>query len=260
MAENMTVGENCWSTIYLENLTNLVQLRDLVTFFSQDRVILVLLSVLLSALTGTLYVYQGQELGQINFKNWPVEKYEDVEIRNNYRLIKEECGENSEEMKKFLEGIALVSRDHARTPMPWTPNEPNAGFSGPNTKPWFYLNESFRQGINVEEEQKNSDSVLAFWKKALEFRKNHKDIAVYGFDFKFIDLDNKKLFSFTKRYNNKTLFAALNFSSDATDFKIPNDGSSFKLEFGNYPKNGIDPLQNDVEITWEEEFTLMNER
>ncbi|GMC24824.1 unnamed protein product [Saccharomyces cerevisiae] len=209
-----------------------------------------LLSVLLSALTGTLYVYQGQELGQINFKNWPVEKYEDVEIRNNYRLIKEECGENSEEMKKFLEGIALVSRDHARTPMPWTPNEPNAGFSGPNTKPWFYLNESFRQGINVEEEQKNSDSVLAFWKKALEFRKNHKDIAVYGFDFKFIDLDNKKLFSFTKRYNNKTLFAALNFSSDATDFKIPNDGSSFKLEFGNYPKNEVDASSRTLK-PWE---------
>ncbi|EGA84189.1 YGR287C-like protein, partial [Saccharomyces cerevisiae VL3] len=159
-------GTDCWSTIYLENHD---QPRSITRFGDdspKNRVVSgKLLSILLVSLTGTLFIYQGQELGQINFKNWSVEKYEDVEIRNNYRLIKEECGENSEEMKKFLEGIALVSRDHARTPMPWTPNEPNAGFSGPNTKPWFYLNESFRQGINVEEEQKNSDSVLAFWKK-----------------------------------------------------------------------------------------------
>ncbi|CAI4301194.1 AEL_collapsed_G0006360.mRNA.1.CDS.1 [Saccharomyces cerevisiae] len=172
--------------------TNLVQLRDLVTILPKNRVISgKLLSVLLSALTGTLYVYQGQELGQINFKNWPVEKYEDVEIRNNYNAIKEEHGENSEEMKK--------------------------------------------EGINVEDEIKDPNSVLNFWKEALKFRKAHKDITVYGYDFEFIDLDNKKLFSFTK-YNNKTLFAALNFSSDATDFKIPNDDSSFKLEFGNYQR------------------------
>ncbi|QID83232.1 oligo-1,6-glucosidase ima2 [Saccharomyces pastorianus] len=63
--------------------------------------------------------------------------------------------------------------------------------SGPTGKPWFYLNESFREGINVEDEQKDPNSVLAFWKEALRFRKAHKDITVYGYDFEFIDLDNK---------------------------------------------------------------------
>ncbi|CAI6492600.1 CFF_HP2_G0020230.mRNA.1.CDS.1 [Saccharomyces cerevisiae] len=71
------------------------------------------------------------------------------------------------------------------------------------------------------------------------FRKAHKDITVYGYDF-----------DFTKKYNNKTLFAALNFSSDATDFKIPNDGSSFKLEFGNYPKNEVDASSRTLK-PWE---------
>ncbi|EHN02190.1 YOL157C-like protein, partial [Saccharomyces cerevisiae x Saccharomyces kudriavzevii VIN7] len=152
--------------------------------------------------------------------------------------------------KKFLDGIALVSRDHARTPMPWTHEEPNAGFSGPNAKPWFSLNESFREGINVEDEQKNPDSVLAFWRKALEFRKSHKDIAVYGYDFEFIDLDNKKLFSFTKKCENKTLFAALNFGSELLDFEIPKANSSYTLSFGNYPNDQINPSSRTLK-PWE---------
>ncbi|KAF4004083.1 Alpha amylase, catalytic domain family protein [Saccharomyces cerevisiae] len=244
-------GTDCWSTIYLENHD---QPRSITRFGDdspKNRVISgKLLSVLLVSLSGTLYVYQGQELGEINFKNWPIEKYEDVEVRNNYDAIKEEHGENSKEMKRFLEAIALISRDHARTPMQWSREEPNAGFSGPNAKPWFYLNESFREGINAEDESKDPNSVLNFWKEALRFRKAHKDITVYGYDFEFIDLDNKKLFSFTKKYDNKTLFAALNFSSDSIDFTIPNNSSSFKLEFGNYPRSEVDASSRTLK-PWE---------
>lgn len=76
-----------------------------------------LLALLEVVLTGTLYVYQGQELGQINFKNWTIDKYKDVDVKNNYKIIKEMYGEKSEKMKQFLKGIAFNSRDHARTPM-----------------------------------------------------------------------------------------------------------------------------------------------
>lgn len=234
-------GTDCWSTIYLENHD---QPRSITRFgddSAKNRVISgKLLSVLLSALTGTLYVYQGQELGQINFKNWPIEKYEDVDIRNKYAIVKKEHGENSTEMKSFLEAIALVSRDHARTPMQWTREEPNADFAGTDARPWFYLNESFREGINVADEVNDPNSLLSFWKEALRFRKAHRDITVYGYDFELVDLNNNKLFNFSKRYGNKTLFAALNFSSDNVEIKIPNDDSSFKLEFGNFPKNKTD--------------------
>ncbi|EHM99617.1 YOL157C-like protein [Saccharomyces cerevisiae x Saccharomyces kudriavzevii VIN7] len=134
--------------------------------------------------------------------------------------------------------------------MQWSHEEPNAGFSGHNAKPWFYLNESFREGINVDDEAKDPNSVLNFWKEALRFRKAHKDITVYGYDFEFIDLDNGKLFSFTKKYGNKTLFAALNFSSDVIDFTIPNDSPSFKLEFGNFPKKEVDASSRSLK-PWE---------
>ncbi|CAI4750079.1 ABH_G0047610.mRNA.1.CDS.1 [Saccharomyces cerevisiae] len=79
--------------------------------------------------------------------------------------------------EELLEAIALISRDHARTPMQWSREEPNAGFSGPRMlNHGFAWNESFREGINAEDESKDPNSVLNFWKEALRFRKAHKDI------------------------------------------------------------------------------------
>lgn len=228
-------GTDSWATTYLENHD---QPRS-VTRFGDDskkyrNLSAKLLALMESSLTGTLYVYQGQELGQINFKDWPIEKYEDVDVRTNYGIVKEKYGENSKEMKDFYEGIALVSRDHSRTPMPWSREEPNAGFSGKDAKPWFFLNESFRDGINVEEETKEPSSVFHFWQKALEARKANKDVMIYGYDFEFIDLDSDKLFSYTKKYGDKTLFAALNFSGDEVKFQTPKDSTSLSLILGNY--------------------------
>ncbi|CAI4036672.1 hypothetical protein SMKI_16G0010 [Saccharomyces mikatae IFO 1815] len=228
-------GTDSWATTYIENHD---QPRS-ITRFADDSlkyrtVSGKLLALLECSLTGTLYIYQGQELGQINLKNWPIEKYEDVDVKTNYNIIKEKFGKDSKEMKDFLEGIALVSRDHSRTPMPWSKDKPNAGFTGPDVKPWFFLNESFQQGINVEQETKDNGSVLNFWRRALQARKKYNDLMVYGYDFQFIDLDSDKIFSFTKEYEDKTLFAALNFSGEEVEFNLPREGASLSFMLGNY--------------------------
>lgn len=235
-------GTDAWSTIYLENHD---QPRS-VTRFGDDspqyrQISAKLLAMLEVALTGTLYIYQGQELGQTNFKNWPIEKYEDVDIKTNYNILKEKYGDDSVEMKKFYQGINLLSRDHARTPMPWLGEAPNAGFTDSKVQPWFHLNESFKDGINVESELKDQNSVLHFWKQALQFRKAHKDVAVYGYDFEFIDLDSNKVFSFTKKYGNKTLFAVLNFSSEKTEFDQPPNLPAASLSLTNLRSEELDP-------------------
>lgn len=234
-------GTDAWSTIYLENHD---QPRS-VTRFGDDSIkyrtlSAKLLALLETSLTGTLFIFQAQELGQINCKNWPIEKYEDVEVRTKHEILKQTYGEHSTEMQKFHQGVTLISRDHGRTPMPWSPEEPNAGFTGVNAKPWFYLNEAFREGINVEKETKDPSSVLNFWIAALKVRKAHKDIMVYGYDFEFIGLNDEKLFSFTKRYEDKTLFVVLNFSSEETEFQAPDEGGCYQFIFGNYPREKID--------------------
>jgi glycosidase len=42
-----------------------------------------MLAVFLMALSGTLFIYQGQEIGMVNFPlEWPVEEYKDVDSTN----------------------------------------------------------------------------------------------------------------------------------------------------------------------------------
>ncbi|CEP60797.1 glycoside hydrolase family 13 protein LALA0_S01e19174g [Lachancea lanzarotensis] len=228
-------GTDTWSTIYLENHD---QPRSITRFGSDSpkyrNLSGKLLALFQGSLTGTLYVYQGQELGQINLKDWPIEKFEDVDVRTNYEIISKKYGKESEQIKSFLRGIDLLSRDHSRSPMPWSSESPNAGFCGAETEPWFFLNESYEQGINAADEESNPDSVLHFWRKVLATRKKHKNVMVYGYDFEYIDLDNDKLISFTKKFEDKKLFAALNFSDEEIKFNLPEGALSSTLILGNY--------------------------
>ncbi|QPG74609.1 oligo-1,6-glucosidase ima3 [Brettanomyces nanus] len=227
-------GTNGWSTAFLENHD---QGRS-VSRFGNDSTPESraasgkLLATLLIALTGTLYVYQGQELGCVNCKGWKISDFEDIECRNNYRIISEKYGKDSQEVVDFKKGVDIISRDHSRTPFPWSSEKPYAGFTD-GAKPWFKINELFKTGINAADEIKDPNSVLNFWKRALKFRKANKDILIYGYDFEFIDLENLKLFSFTKKYGFKTLFAALNFSDDDLKFTLPED-KSFNFAFGTH--------------------------
>lgn len=168
-----------------------------------------------------------------NFKNRKIEQIKCAEGTGTYAAIKRDYGEDSEKMKKFFEALDLISRDHGRTPFPWNDDKPSAG-SSKDAKPWIDMTESFRDGINAEAELNDKDSVFFFWKKALQVRKEHKDILVYGHNFQFIDLDNDKLFMFTKDTDNKKMFAVFNFSSDNTDFSVPDEGASYTMFFGNY--------------------------
>ncbi|KAF4006018.1 Alpha amylase, catalytic domain family protein [Saccharomyces cerevisiae] len=199
---------NYWATTYIENHD---QARS-ITRFADDspkyrKISGKLLTLLECSLTGTLYVYQGQEIGQINFKEWPIEKYEDVDVKNNYEIIKKSFGKNSKEMKDFFKGIALLSRDHSRTPMPWTKDKPNAGFTGPDVKPWFFLNESL-----------SKESMLS----------RNPEMMTHD-----------QIFSFTKEYEDKTLFAALNFSGEEIEFSLPREGASLSFILGNYDDTDV---------------------
>ncbi|CAI4444312.1 ALH_1c_G0016760.mRNA.1.CDS.1 [Saccharomyces cerevisiae] len=242
LAESFLFIENtdCWSTIYLENHD---QPRSVSRFGSDSpkwrEISSKMLATLIISLTGTVFIYQGQELGMPNFKNRKIEQIKCVEGTGTYAAIKRDYGEDSEKMKKFFEALALISRDHGRTPFPWSADEPSAGFSK-DAKPWIDMNESFRDGINAESELNDKDSVFFFWKKALQVRKEHKDILVYGHNFQFIDLDNDKLFMFTKDTDNKKMFAVFNFSSDNTDFSVPDNEASYTMFFGNYANSNGD--------------------
>ena len=105
-----------------------------------------------------------------NFKNRKIKQIKCAEGTGTYAVIKRDYGEDSEKMRKYLKALALISRDHGRTSLPWNGDEP-----------WVDMNESFRDAINAEAELKDKDFILFFWKKVSQFRKEHKDTLVYGY-------------------------------------------------------------------------------
>ncbi|HLH33244.1 MAG TPA: alpha-amylase family glycosyl hydrolase [Alloacidobacterium sp.] len=61
-------------------------------------------------------------------------------------------------------------RDGERTPMQWD-DGPNAGFTGPNVKPWLPIPASYKT-VNVKNEVMDFNSMLNWYKQLIEFRRS----------------------------------------------------------------------------------------
>ena len=102
---------------------------------------------LLAALRGNIIIYQGEELGlqQIDI---PFEQLRDPEAIANWPLT--------------------LSRDGARTPMPWHGRSLDAGFG--SDAPWLPVGEENRH-LSVETQEADPDSLLAFTRFVIALRR-----------------------------------------------------------------------------------------
>ena len=112
--------------------------------------------------------------------------------------------------------------------MQWS-NKINGGFNeGHET--WIKVNPLFEK-INVEDELKDEDSILNFYKDMIKFR-NESDVLKFG-DFKE-ETVKKDIVSFFRTYEGKTYQIILNFSGK----KVKNcEILSFKCLISNYGKD-----------------------
>ena len=106
--------------------------------------------LLLTALRGSIILYQGEELGLPQVEV-PFDRLQDPEAIANWPLT--------------------LSRDGARTPMPWSATAPNLGFS--SAEPWLPPGESHRL-LAVDAQQENPASMLAFTRECLELRRAYR--------------------------------------------------------------------------------------
>ena len=106
--------------------------------------------LLLTALRGSIILYQGEELGLPQVEV-PFDRLQDPEAIANWPLT--------------------LSRDGARTPMPWSATAPNLGFS--TAEPWLPPGESHRL-LAVDAQQENPASMLAFTRECLELRRAYR--------------------------------------------------------------------------------------
>jgi len=159
---------------------------------------------------GTPFLYQGQEIGMLNWKPADPEMYEDVQTRYNY--AHSNLKKSPEER---LRKMWRSSRDSARTPVQWDGSE-NAGFT--TGTPWFYVNENYPQ-INVAQQEEDPDSILQFYRKAIALRKILSVVrdGVYKEHFPL----SRKLYVYSRVMKGQKLLVICSFSDRAEKMKAP---------------------------------------
>ncbi|NFE95016.1 glycoside hydrolase family 13 protein [Clostridium botulinum] len=191
---------------------------------------------------GTPFIYQGQELGMTNVKFENISKYDDIKSINifNERI---ESGVSKEEA---LKEIWAISRDNSRTPMQWDASE-NAGFS--KNKPWIDINSNYKE-INVESELKNPNSVLNFYKKMIDIKKNSETLS-YG-EYKLILDEDENIYSYMRILGNKKYIIICNLSDNENLYKYEKETLIFeKLILSNYGVNKHDEINSINLKPWE---------
>jgi glycosidase len=85
-------GSTGWNSLYIENHD---QPRSLSRFGTEDpkyrTVCAKMLGTFLLSLRGTIYLYQGQELGMPHPDDWKIEDYKDVETQQYYKAYVRQC-------------------------------------------------------------------------------------------------------------------------------------------------------------------------
>lgn len=200
-----------WNSLYFENHD---QPRIVSRWGNDDKYRVEsakMFATILHMMQGTPYIYQGEEIGMINAK-FEIEEYDDVEIRNAYKDLV--LDRKMVEKDKFMEAVYRIGRDNARTPMQWSSDD-NAGFT--TGKPWLKLNPSYKE-INVASALNDENSVFYHYKELIKIR--HEDDVVTLADFRLVDRENKSVFAYERRLDDKSILVVANFYEDDVDFEL----------------------------------------
>ncbi|MBO1197905.1 alpha-glucosidase [Staphylococcus simiae] len=176
---------------------------------------------------GTPFIYQGQEIGMTNYPFESIETFNDVAVKNDYNIVKEQGGDVEALLAKYKD----ENRDNSRTPMQWD-DSLNGGFT--KGQPWFPVNPNYRT-INVAQQLNDDHSVLQFYKDLIQLRKSD-DIYVYG-TFDLVDADNRNVFAYTRTLNDKKVLVVGNLTAEKSKLNTTFNESDLTIKLHNYDNN-----------------------
>lgn len=122
-----------------------------------------MLAIMSFTMQGTPYIYQGDEIGMTNAGYASIDDFDDVESKNNYRILLEGGATEAEALRAINER----SRDNGRTPMQWTAGE-HAGFT--TGEPWLTVPQNHVR-INAQAEEGVPGSMLEFYRALVRLRR-----------------------------------------------------------------------------------------
>lgn len=198
---NHVVEQHGWITQYLSNHDTPRQ----VSWFGNDTTYryqsATMLALLLHTHPGTVYIYQGEEIGMTNVDFPSIEYYNEKYTVGKYHTMVE----SGTDPAAALDSLKKTSRDNDRTPMQWS-GAPHGGFT--TGTPWMHANPNYPQ-INVEQEEQAEQSVLRFYRTLTGLRKAHP-VMVYGTYRQLLE-DDPDLIVYKREYESETWLVLCNF-------------------------------------------------
>ncbi len=198
-----------------------------------------MLAGMIHFMRGTPYIYQGEEIGMLNAHFPSIDYYRDVESQNYYRILLEE-GKTEEEA---LAVLAERSRDNSRTPMQWNGGT-YGGFS--EVEPWMPLSAKFRKEITVEVQQKDHDSILAFYKKLVAMRKMYPVIAKG--EISFLETGTDMVLAYRRVLAKQQIVVFCNLDGKQHTVQMAKEWNGYQVLLANY---------KDREMAFREEMYIM---
>jgi oligo-1,6-glucosidase len=219
-------SEEVWLSIFLANHDQ----ARLVSRFGNDapqyrELSSKMLNTFLLTMRGTPYCYYGDELGMTNAGFTSIGQYRDKQTMNEYKYMMSTGADKNE----FLKDLAFGNRDNGRTPLQWDTTK-NAGFT--TGAPWISINKNY-VSINVAAQEKDANSCLNYFKKAVQLRKKNPAM-VYG-KYELLDKENPQVYAYTREWEGSKFLVLLNFSSRDAKANIGMDISGAALQLHNYP-------------------------
>ena len=215
-----------WNTLYWENHDQARIVGRYCSATSHTKQGAKMLATVLMTLSGTPFVYQGQEIGTTSPRMQNLADYQDVESLRSFETMRKIFGK-----KGAMKRIAYCSRDNARVPVQWA-STANAGFTDGATT-WLKVNPDY-VNTNVADEENDPDSVLNYYRKLIALR--HADKAfVYG-TYKDYYPRDKRLMCYLRESQYGTLFVVANFADKDVKFAVPKEiaNQGFTFVTSNY--------------------------
>ena len=239
-----------WNSVFIENHDNP---RSVSRFTDDSNAFRTygakLLSLMQTTLSGTLFVYQGEELGMRNVpRSWDPDEYKDIEAINFWKKSKALYAHDPEKLAYQKTILQRKARDHARTPMQWD-SSPNAGFCDDSATPWMRVNDDYRT-INAEmqvapESETDEMSVFHFWQRGLANRKAHAKSLIYGY-FQLVEPQHEHVFAYVRTEKKQgedggeKWLVALNFSGKKVEWDVPTYLKVQSWVAGNYSNGKVE--------------------
>ncbi|MBO0462471.1 alpha,alpha-phosphotrehalase [Enterococcus sp. DIV1298c] len=222
--EEMSAG-NGWNALFLNNHDQPRALNRFIDVEHYRKQGAEMLATMIHLNRGTPYIYMGEEIGMIDPDFASISDYRDVESLNAYQLLQEQGLTQEEAFRR----IKAKSRDNSRTPMQWT-DEPQAGFT--SGTPWLPL-AAKHETINVANEQKQEQSIFAYYQQLIQLRKTYPVIAIG--DYQAYVPEHPQVYGYLRQTEDQKLLVLTNFYADETTVELPEEFVAAKALISNYP-------------------------